>query len=107
MQEREDDSRELRHSDARTDVARQIRTAMLAARRAPAIVEELRALTESDFDKLAQAPTCDEIASRAIEQVPRISGYALEEEISRGGQGAVYRAKQESTGKQVAVNVSM
>ncbi|HEY6563082.1 MAG TPA: serine/threonine-protein kinase, partial [Pirellulaceae bacterium] len=35
----------------------------------------------------------------------RIQGYQIESEIHRGGQGVVYRAIQESTGKRVAIKV--
>ena len=34
-----------------------------------------------------------------------IAGYQVCDEISRGGQGVVYRAKQDSTGREVAVKV--
>src|SRR5262245_28296698 len=43
--------------------------------------------------------------ARRAEGPPRIPGYRLEAELSRGGQGVVYRAVQEATSRVVALKL--
>jgi serine/threonine protein kinase len=47
----------------------------------------------------------DDASADILDSKPRIPGYAVLEEIGRGGQGSVYRALQESTDRIVAIKV--
>mgnify|MGYP001312290202 CR=1 FL=1 len=58
--------------------------------------EQAERLEVSHGDPLHAAP---------VELLREVPGYAVEEEIYRGGQGAVYKARQLSTGRAVAVKV--
>ena len=51
------------------------------------------------------APDCDSKFSATLLASDSFAGYALVEEIHRGGQGIVFRARQESTGRDVAIKV--
>lgn len=67
----------------------------------PLISAARRAAAELDVDPSPKIEQAAETPKGPVE----IEGYALEEEIQRGGQGIVYRALQISTGRQVAIKV--
>jgi formylglycine-generating enzyme required for sulfatase activity len=83
-------------------LADRIRQARLAAERAGPVQEKLTPLTDSDFDSLLTQSHGEQTEAPAL---PHLPGYFVQEEISHGGQAVVYRAKQESTGRTVAIKV--
>jgi serine/threonine protein kinase len=87
-------------------VAEQIRQAMLAAKRTNAPREALPSLTDSDFEaSVATAGDTGAEVQISGEQMPRIPGYLLLNEINHGGQAAVFYAIQETTQRKVAIKV--
>ena len=76
-----------------------------------ALQDEIATMIESDDAETIAAPEPGSAAApfRSTPQVDEISikvtGYALHREVSRGGQGVVYEATQESTGQRVALKV--
>jgi serine/threonine protein kinase len=88
------------------EVAGHIRQALLSARGGGPAPEKLQLLSDSEIDETIEPPSDPGgDAAEERELLPRILGYFLEEEISRGGQATVYKAKQESTGRAVAIKV--
>lgn len=84
--------------------AGQIRLGLLAGEKVSTKVDPV--LSWDALNQPIEAETDDEEASADIlDDKPRISGYAILEEIGRGGQGSVYRALQESTDRIVAIKV--
>ena len=85
------------------ELASQIRRALLSARGAGPAPEMLRLPTESEIDPAAEPYISCEAGGAEV--LPRIPGYFLQQEISRGGQATVYKATQESTSRSVAIKV--
>ena len=84
--------------------AGQIRLGLLAGEKVSSKVDPI--LSWEALDQPIEGQADDEDASAdVLDAKPRISGYAILEEIGRGGQGSVYRALQESTDRIVAIKV--
>ena len=94
---------ELKHELA---VLTNIRQAMLAAKRTSCDTLTLPTLIDLDSDDLLTSDgkpfNDDESNSEALPSMP---GYFLSGDMTSGGQAAVYRAIQESTGRKVAIKV--
>src|SRR5580658_4736069 len=68
------------------EVAGQIRQAMLSTRGGGPAPEKLRLLTDSEIDgTIEPSPSCGGETAEEGEVLPRVPGYFLQEEISRGG----------------------
>ena len=69
--------------------------------------EPLRLLSHEELDAPIQLSAIDENADGPTEQdsPPKVSGYTVVNEIARGGQAVVYRARQHSTEQLVAIKV--
>ena len=88
------------------DLAGQIRQALLSARGGGPAPQKLHLLTDSEIDGTTELPhDCGSQAPGEQDILPRVLGYFLQEEISRGGQATVYKATQESTGRAVAIKI--
>lgn len=93
--------------------ARTLRIAIAQAKRAgPADGPPLRILSAGEIDAPIELPSSASDSSEAVSlatseaaPLPRVPGCALLREVSRGGQGTVYSAIQESTGRTVAVKL--
>ena len=84
--------------------AGQIRLGLLAGEKGSMKVDPI--LSWDALNQPIDVETREQDASAdVLDDKPRISGYAILEEIGRGGQGSVYRALQESTDRIVAIKV--
>lgn len=84
----------------------QIRQASLWARRIGPLSDPLSPLTDSEVDQpIAAESSADDLWEDTINAKPRIPGYYILDNVSRGGQATIFRATQESTGRTVAVKV--
>ena len=68
----------------------------------------IRTIAPSDdrfLDEFAAAHKAGVFGGQSIVEAPQAEGYEIEEELSRGAQGAVFRARQTATRRQVALKV--
>jgi formylglycine-generating enzyme required for sulfatase activity len=86
-------------------VQRAIRLAELAARRAGPIRTPIEPLDDSELHAPLEVPDEPEAHDGAGPELPKIEGYLVTAPLGDGGQGTVYKAVQESTGRKVAVKV--
>jgi serine/threonine protein kinase len=89
-------------------LAREIHDLAVAARKAgmPEPDAFLRILSHEELEAPLGTLPGESVASISVAaHTPRIPGFAVLDEIGRGGQAIVYRAVQESTGRRVAVKV--
>ena len=97
----------MRRFDAGSDdkvLEREIQRAMAAARgagRLAAVLPLTPAELEAPIDVSGNISNVTHLESG----LPRVDGYRLIQRIGKGGQGVVYRAVRESTGRQVAIKV--
>ncbi|MCB9883017.1 MAG: tetratricopeptide repeat protein [Planctomycetes bacterium] len=74
----------------------------------PDLGERLRSLLDTasrNEDSSFEAWLHVDIGCDPEDSLPDVPGYVIEEEIGRGGQGVVYRARQHTTGRTVAVKL--
>ena len=82
-----------------------IRRARLAAGRAAPVDSEIRVLSDQELEEPIRPDIEEPQVDPPTAAPPRVPGYSVLHLVSRGGQGSVYKAIHEMTGRVVAVKI--